>query len=110
MDYGQLLLSFDGRINRGKYWAVVATFLVVSLIALRISVAMYYIVALAFIWPGLAVQVKRWHDRGKSGWWVLIMFVPLIGGIWALVELGFLRGTSGPNQYGDDPLPAYSPA
>ena len=50
------------------------------------------------------MQVKRWHDRGKSGWWVLIALIPLVGPIWAIIETGFLPGTSGPNEYGPDPL------
>jgi uncharacterized membrane protein YhaH (DUF805 family) len=62
------------------------------------------ILYLALIWPSLAISIKRWHDRDKSGWWVLIGFIPLIGGIWALIETGFLEGTKGPNQYGLDPL------
>jgi uncharacterized membrane protein YhaH (DUF805 family) len=74
---------------------------------------------------GVAVGTKRLHDRDKSGWWLVLFYpvppmlnglgkmtgVPLIFGlaslavsIWALVELGFLRGTSGPNEYGSDPL------
>ena len=75
-----------------------------------------------------AVGVKRLHDRDKSGWWILLFYLapsvlgsiantseqPLAGfilgvgsfviSIWALVELGFLRGTVGPNRYGPDPL------
>ncbi|MGC2823954.1 MAG: DUF805 domain-containing protein [Pseudolabrys sp.] len=72
-----------------------------------------------------AVAVKRLHDRDKSGWWVLVFYLlpGVIGNIgpytgldfvfqlaslaltiWTLVELGFLRGTSGRNQYGPDPL------
>ena len=62
------------------------------------------IVILLTLWPSLAVYTKRWHDRNKSGWWSLIMFVPIIGGIWMLVELGFLRGTEGANNYGPDPI------
>jgi uncharacterized membrane protein YhaH (DUF805 family) len=54
----------------------------------------------------IAVAVKRYHDRNKSGWWVLIVFVPVIGGLWYLIECGFLRGTPGPNNYGPDPLAA----
>ncbi len=50
--------------------------------------------------------MKRYHDRNKSGWWVLIVFVPVIGGLWYLIECGFLRGTPGPNNYGPDPLAA----
>jgi uncharacterized membrane protein YhaH (DUF805 family) len=62
------------------------------------------LVILLTLWPSLAVYTKRWHDRNKSGWWSLILFVPLIGSIWMLVELGFLRGTEGANRFGPDPI------
>jgi uncharacterized membrane protein YhaH (DUF805 family) len=62
------------------------------------------IVMLITLWPTLALYTKRWHDRNKSGWWSLILFVPIIGGIWMLVELGFLRGTEGANRFGQDPI------
>jgi uncharacterized membrane protein YhaH (DUF805 family) len=45
------------------------------------------------------IGIKRFHDRDKSGWWVLIAFVPIIGWIWYLIECGFLPGTDGPNRY-----------
>jgi len=48
--------------------------------------------------------VKRYHDRDKSGWWILILFIPLVGFIWFLIELGCLPGTPGPNRFGPDPL------
>jgi uncharacterized membrane protein YhaH (DUF805 family) len=54
-------------------------------------------------WISLALQIKRWHDRDKSGVWVLIGFIPLVGGIWALIECGFMDGTMGPNRYGPSP-------
>ena len=77
---------------------------------------------------GFAIGIKRLHDRDKSGWWILLFYVApsVLGGIantceqavgsfvfgvasfaisiWGLVELGFLRGTVGPNPYGPDPL------
>ena len=56
------------------------------------------------IWIGLAVAAKRWHDRNKSAWWILIVFVPVVGGLWYLIECGFLKGTTGPNKFGSDPL------
>ena len=55
------------------------------------------------LWISLANYVKRWHDVGKSGWWVLICLIPCIGPLWQFVELGFSRGTYGPNHYGPDP-------
>lgn len=57
------------------------------------------------LWWALAVAVKRCHDRGKSGWWVLLAFVPIIGFIWWLVDLGILEGEEGPNRWGPNPVP-----
>jgi uncharacterized membrane protein YhaH (DUF805 family) len=54
-------------------------------------------------WPLLALHVKRWHDRDKSGWWVFIICVPLVGGLWSFIECGLMPGTGGANQYGEEP-------
>ena len=120
-----LLFSFEGRINRAKFWLVhVAMWIVVGLVfgsvvggaalstdpeaALRsvgtVPGLILAVVNILVFWVGLAAGVKRWHDRNKSGWWVLIGLVPVIGGLWYLIERGFLRGTVGPNTYGPDPL------
>lgn len=56
-------------------------------------------------WWSLAGAVKRFHDRGKSGWWVLIILVPIVGGIWWLVDLGILEGEEGENRWGPNPVP-----
>jgi uncharacterized membrane protein YhaH (DUF805 family) len=61
------------------------------------------LVGLLFAWIKLAVLVKRWHDRDKSGWWVLIALVPIIGPIWQGIECFFLPGTEGSNRYGPSP-------
>jgi uncharacterized membrane protein YhaH (DUF805 family) len=63
------------------------------------------VVGVLILWSKLAVLIKRWHDRNKSGWWVLINLVPLIGAIWTFIECGFLKGTSGSNRYGASPIP-----
>ena len=68
--------------------------------------AVWTIVGVLAFWISLAVGVKRWHDRNKSGWWMLIILVPVIGSLWYLIECGFLKGTTGPNTYGPDPLAA----
>lgn len=62
------------------------------------------VVYILMVWIGLAIAAKRWHDRNKSAWWILIVFVPVVGGLWYLIECGFLPGTPGSNKYGADPL------
>ena len=57
----------------------------------------------AYVWSGICLNAKRWHDTDKSGWWQLIGLVPLLG-LWALIENGFFKGTTGPNRFGPDPL------
>ena len=119
-----LLFSFQGRANRAKFWLVNIGLIVVEAIVFGVaggaamtsgdpSAAMAsmgvmgivcLLVLIVLFWIGLAIAVKRWHDRGKSGWWVLIALVPVIGGLWYLIECGFLKGTEGANAYGADPL------
>jgi uncharacterized membrane protein YhaH (DUF805 family) len=120
-----LLFSFQGRINRAKFWLVHVVMWVVVLIvfgAILGSAAMssdpqaalqsvgvvggliLLVVYILALWIGLAVAAKRWHDRNKSAWWILIVFVPAVGGLWYLIECGFLKGTTGPNKFGPDPL------
>ena len=70
--------------------------------SLGIPFAILCIWGLATLIPNLAVLVRRMHDQGKSGWWVFIAFVPIIGGIWLLILL-LTDGTPGPNQWGPDP-------
>lgn len=114
IDWQWLLLQFDGRINRAKYWIGVAAIVVIEIVVLVIALiinsgaiwVLAYLLLFALIWPALAISIKRWHDRGKSGWWVLIGLIPLIGFWWVLIECGFLEGDDGPNEYGPDPLTA----
>ena len=115
MDWKYLFTSLEGRIGRQSYWMGVIAMTVITIAAALIDLVLgtagengYGIVsiiaALALIYPAIVLYAKRWHDRGKSGWWTLIAFVPIIGGLWLLIELGFLKGTDGDNQYGPDPL------
>ena len=117
MDWKYLFTSFEGRISRKTYWTGVVVLAVAVVIAELLDMILgtagesgYGIVTIialiAVIYPAIALYTKRWHDRGKSGWWTLIGLVPIIGGLWMLIELGFLKGTTGPNQYGADPVPA----
>jgi uncharacterized membrane protein YhaH (DUF805 family) len=127
----QTFTSFSGRIPRKTFWlaalvlmiAIWIMFMVLGLIfgvpmappptdgSFEVGFEVTGVKAIPFIigylimlWPSLALYTKRWHDRDKSGWWSLILFVPFIGGIWMLIECGFLRGTEGANRFGPDPI------
>lgn len=65
--------------------------------------------ALVTIYPTSAVFAKRWHDRGKSGLWSLIVFIPIVG-LWVFIELGFFPATRRPNFYGPDPRAESQPS
>ncbi|MEO5806204.1 DUF805 domain-containing protein [Devosia sp.] len=110
-DWKYLFTSFDGRINRAPFWAgvlvLIAVNIVASILASIIHVqALSVIVSLVLIYPSVALYAKRWHDRSKSGWWTLILLVPLLGIIYAIYEIGTQPGTPGSNQYGPNPLGA----
>ena len=96
--------DFSGRAPRAELWWYMLFIIIVgtiSLIFAPIAVLFY----LATFIPSLAVQIRRLHDIDRSGWWFLIAFVPLVGGIILLVFF-VTQGTTGPNQFGEDPYAA----
>lgn len=103
MDLSDILFSFKGRIGRSVFW--IYNIIITAFIILPITLifgdesGIGTLAAFILLWPTMAVLAKRYHDRNKSAWWLLIIFVPLIGELWSLIELGFLPGTDGPNDY-----------
>jgi uncharacterized membrane protein YhaH (DUF805 family) len=111
----EFLFSAEGRISRSQFWlkwalpyAVVTLVLYLIIfmsgVAPTIGLTILSIYLLAAIWPSIVIYVKRAHDRGRSGWFVLLFVVPFVN-IWVLIELLFLRGTVGSNAHGPDPVP-----
>ena len=113
MDFKKFYLSPEGRVNRKLFWLwLVLPLTVIEIVLVLVDVAtgnynpdlgiglLSGIFALVAVIPTVIVYIKRFHDRDKSGWWVLITLIPVIGAIWILVELGFLKGTPGPNRFG----------
>jgi uncharacterized membrane protein YhaH (DUF805 family) len=102
--------GFSGRARRTEYWMFA---LINTIIYLALMVLDYYlktsipalVYALAVLLPSLAVGVRRLHDIGKSGAWLLIALIPLIGPI-VLLVFTVQAGTEGPNEYGPDPKQA----
>jgi uncharacterized membrane protein YhaH (DUF805 family) len=150
-----LLFSYQGRINRGKYWLAVLIYIAISVVVTAVGFIMlgdgileladesaddgvivgllskgigFFLIVLIVYIPmivsSIFIGIKRLHDRDKSGWWLLLFYlVPALLNefshvsfifslasfaisIWAFVELGCLRGTTGTNRYGPDPLAA----
>lgn len=101
-------VDFSGRARRSEYWMFVLFNILASAVALLLDVilatplAFSNLYSLAVILPGLAVAVRRLHDTDRSGWWLLINFVPVVGGIVLLV---FFCGNSTPgeNRFGANP-------
>jgi uncharacterized membrane protein YhaH (DUF805 family) len=102
--------DFEGRARRTEYWMF---FLVNLIIAIVIGIigriihvpVLSTLYSLAVLVPGIAVGVRRLHDTGRTGWWLLISLIPLIGTIWIIVLLAS-NGDQGSNQYGADPKAA----
>jgi len=113
---------FSGRARRKEYWMYTLFYLIFGIIVaildnvlgttLKFSIRnipvilpygyIYICYALATLIPGIAVGVRRLHDVGKSGWFYLIAFIPIIGGIWLLV-LFCIDSNAGENKYGVNP-------
>lgn len=131
--------GLSGRISRSQWWLGVLAIVFASVVMLGIMFwsngPLFAIPFILFVFVATyTISVKRLHDRGKSGWWVLVfIFLPgvvdrwsdrltedtplwwvivLTGSvltIWGLIELGFRRGTDGDNDYGPDPLARREP-
>jgi uncharacterized membrane protein YhaH (DUF805 family) len=101
--------TFSGRSSRAAYWWFYLFALMIVIAAAIIDVLLsasgivYALVALGLLLPQLAVSVRRLHDAGHSGWWLLIGIVPLIGAIVLLVFT--LQNSKPPNQWGSGPEP-----
>jgi uncharacterized membrane protein YhaH (DUF805 family) len=107
--------DFSGRARRKEYWMFVLFYYIFAIAATIIDKVLglvvweelgsgifYIVYQLGLFLPGLSVAVRRLHDIDKSGWWLFIALIPIIGLIWLLVLLA-TDGDEGENQYDDDP-------
>ncbi|MGW5969021.1 DUF805 domain-containing protein [Streptomyces sp. NPDC055186] len=98
---------FNGRARRKEYWMFTLFSVIVSIVLAVVDAAigtqaLQLIYAVAVLLPSLAVTVRRLHDTDRSGLWVFIGLVPLVGFIVMLVFLA-TEGTPGENKYGANP-------
>lgn len=109
-------LTFSGRASRSEYWWFVLFMLLALIVPMaavlasgldpetrNLALRAVVILQLLLVVPECAVATRRLHDIGKSGWWQLIYFVPLIGPL-LLLWWALRRGDSWTNRFGPDPL------
>lgn len=141
--WAHLFLTFEGRIPRRGFWAGVAALNLFGYIATRLTAdlvgqAAVALVALAFLYPALALAAKRIHDRGRSEAWLLLFFCPVLAigllqvaglgdpngplatplfllGLWVLgslivlaIDLGLMAGEPVANRFGEPPGPVHT--
>jgi uncharacterized membrane protein YhaH (DUF805 family) len=106
--------DFSGRARRKEFWLYYLCLMVATIIVTifdmvvgtydyQYSVGLFYVIfSLGVFIPTLAVSVRRLHDTDRRGWWYLLIFIPILGGL-ALLVLFCLNGTEGPNRFGPDP-------
>jgi uncharacterized membrane protein YhaH (DUF805 family) len=119
MDFGQAIsagfskyMNFRDRAGRSEFWYWALFINILSIVGLVIDSILktempiaVWLVSLPTYIPTLAIGVRRLHDVDRTGWWILISFIPLIGAIVLLIWWA-TKGTDGPNQFGPDPLAA----
>lgn len=101
-------IKFEGRSNRGEYWKAVLLLIVINIAVGVVDTILTgsggvpflgMIFSLVTLVPSLAIGARRLHDIGKSGWWLLIGLIPLIGAIILIVWFA-KKPDPAPNQYG----------
>jgi uncharacterized membrane protein YhaH (DUF805 family) len=107
-------VKFDGRASRPAFWwwvlFVVLASVGANIIDLAIGAPVFSaIVGLGLLLPNLSVSIRRLHDTDRTGWWVLIWLIPLIG--WIVLLVFYLQqGDAGENRFGPPPATAPTPA
>ena len=115
MTINEALFSFEGRMSCRDFW--LKGFLILLPVNILNNILYFgvdndevhglsIIISLVLAFPNLALYIKRLHDHNRSGWFLdtlLIPFANFVFLIWILLEVWLLRGTVGPNRFGDDP-------
>lgn len=108
MDLLSLFFSFRGRIRRGDFWY--ALLVVLSVLAVLdvgagrfLGQSQPLLICVPVVWSLFALCIKRYHDIGRSGLWMVLLAIPIVGPAWVLFSVGFRKGHQRENQYGSLP-------
>ncbi len=95
---------FSGRARRKEFWYFILFSTIINMVLafFNSSGTLSAFYSLAVFLPSIAVFVRRLHDTDRSGWWILIGLIPVIGAI-VLLVFSVLNGTPDANRYGEDP-------
>lgn len=106
-------VTFSGRAARSEFWWFNLFVVIVTIVLTGVDFIVFGLqdlfsplsdlFSLAVLLPSLAVLARRLHDLDRSAWWMLLMFVPIVGWIILLIW-NCTKGTDGPNRFGPDPL------
>ncbi len=103
--------DFNGRARRAAFWNFVLVYIIIAVVlriiqsVAHLGVMLTSLLELALLLPNLGIAVRRLHDTNRSGWWILIALVPIVG-IILLIVWYCAAGTTGANEYGPDPKAA----
>ena len=98
-------IDVSGRARRSEYWWFSLFQIIVLVVAALVHEVVYGIVAVALLLPAIAVTARRLHDSGRSGWWMLIAFIPIVGAL--ILLYGCIKaGDAQDNQWGPAAVPA----
>ncbi len=92
--------DFEGRTGREAFWMYVLIYWIVLIVASVVNETVSIILSFALFIPNLAITARRLHDVGKSGWWMLVSLIPLIGPV-ILIIFCATKSDVGPNRFGN---------
>ena len=98
-------INFNGRARRTEFWMFTLVHIIIIFLSLFLGPVPFILYMLLTIIPAVAVGIRRLHDTGRSGWWILAANVPILFVIYYYYMV--LEGDQGANIYGDSPKESY---
>ncbi len=102
-NFQRVYISWKGRICRKTYWIFSIPLAVIAFLSEWVIAShnenISFLIFLAIFYPAMMINIKRAHDRNRTGWFSLVLLVPIIS-LWPLIEFGFLSGDESENKYG----------